>query len=317
MRIVKIMAGLGCLGAALCLALDAWSLFVWGSLWFKLFPVIFTLGTVAVGLLLIMKSRSVLSTRAKVFIAVFLGVVVLSPTILDVQIRQERKALQIRAKRFLARPVPNVTRGDSDGMIGTHYVGPNMDGLANSHSLIERYANNGRIRWSAFISGQFAVVSGETRSCEDAAGTNEEARLYLAECRSLLSRIDAAGYWQFVEDTIEMKKVVPEYEEEDRPHSDGRTPEEHRRIAEAFLTMMRSPLTNEADLKPDDPRVPDAIRELHPVMILMDSQQVHVMRTNKPETYWFHRMAETSPTWVLTIAGTEIPYTDILRLEHD
>ena len=317
MRIVKILAGLGCLAAAFCLSGFVLDSFVWGSLWFKFVPAFFILGMVAVGLVLILKSRSILSKKARAWITVFMGVVVLSPALLDLQIRHERRVLQFQAKQFLSRPVPATTRAGAEGSVGVHFVGPYMDGLANSHSLIERYANNGRIRWSAFIDGQFAVVSGEIMTCEDAAGTNEEARLYVADCRSLLTKIDRAGFWQFIEDTLERKKTVPEYEEEDRPRSDGRTPEEHRRIAEAFLTMMRSSLTNEEEIKPDDPRLPDAIRELHPVMIMMDTNGVNLMRTNKPENYWLHRDSDTSNTWVLTISGTDLPYTDFLRLEHD
>jgi hypothetical protein len=317
MRIVKITAGVSCLAVALCLSGFVLDSFVWGSLWFKFVPAIIVLGMVAVGLVLILKSRSILSKKARALITVFMGVVVLSPALLDLQIRHERRALQARAKQFLARPAPASTRADSEGAVGTHYVGPFMDGLANSHALIERYATNGRIRWSAFIDGQFAVVSGEIMTCNDAAGTNEEARLYVADCRSLLTQINRAGFWQYIEDTIEMKKTVPEYEEEDRPRSDGRTPEEHRRIADAFLTMMHSSLTNETDIKPDDARLPDAIRELHPVMILMDTNGVNLMRTNKPENYWLHRDSNTSNTWVLTISGTDLPYTDFLRLEHD
>ena len=45
-----------------------------------------------------------------------------------------------------------------------------------------------------------------------------------------------------------------------RPANDGRTPKERRQIAEACLSMLHSSLTNEVDLKPDDPRVPDVIR---------------------------------------------------------
>jgi len=317
MRIVKIIAGLSCLVAALYLSGFALYSFVWGNLWFKFVPAIFILGMAAIGLFLILKSRSMLSKRTRVLISVFMCIAVLSPALLDIQIRHDRRVLQIRAKQFLARPVPAVTRGDSEGQIGHHFVGPYMDGLANSHSLIERYANNGRIRWSSFISGQFASTSGELSSCDDAARTNQEAHLYLADCRSLLSKIDGMGFWQYIEDTLERKKTVPEYEEEDRPRSDGRTPEEHRRIAEAFLTMMRSSLTNETDIKLDDARLPDAIRELHPVMILMDTNGVNLMRTNKPENYWLHRDSDTSNTWVLTISGTDLPYTDFLRLEHD
>ena len=49
-----------------------------------------------------------------------------------------------------------------------------------------------------------------------------------------------------------------------RPANDGRSPAERRQIAEACLGMLRSSLTNEVDLKPDDPRVPEVIRNDSP-----------------------------------------------------
>jgi hypothetical protein len=48
------------------------------------------------------------------------------------------------------------------------------------------------------------------------------------------------------------------------PPDDGRTPAQRRQIADACFTMLRSSLTNEIDeIKPDDPRIPETIRDLH------------------------------------------------------
>jgi hypothetical protein len=50
-----------------------------------------------------------------------------------------------------------------------------------------------------------------------------------------------------------------------RPLNDGRTPAERRQIVDACFAMLHSSLTNEVDdIKPDDPRVPEVIRALHP-----------------------------------------------------
>lgn len=217
MPTLRVIAGLGCLVAAFFLALFAWVAFVWGEVWFKFIPVIFTLGLIAVGLFLILKRHSALSKKAKVLIATFTGLLVLAPAILVIHIRHGRKLLQIRATEFLKRPVPSAVKGDSEGVVGFHYVGPNEDGLKLSHGLIERYAANGRIRWSAAIQGQFAMSAMEIGSCEDADAvkTNEEARLHVADCRAILDDEWRMGFWQWVEDTIELKRTIPEHEEED------------------------------------------------------------------------------------------------------
>ena len=111
---------------------------------------------------------------------------------------------------------------NSEGEVGGYFVDTNA-GLQNgvfgySLILIERYATKGRIRWSAVIQGQFACtgegVNPNIRS--DAIDTNEEVRLYLSERNAILAKEWRMGFWQFVEDTIEMKRTIPEIEEEDR-----------------------------------------------------------------------------------------------------
>lgn len=221
MRTLKVIAGLGCLAAALPLGMFAWVSFIWGELWFKFIPIAFTLGLVAVGLFLILRRSSVMSARAKMAIIIFFGFLVASPALLDIHIRHERKVLQTRAKEFLSRPIPKLLVPDSEGYVGGYFVDTNT-GPANgvfgySLILIERYATNGRIRWSARIQGQFACtsegVNPNIRS--DAIDTNEEVRLYLAERNAILGKEWRMGFWQWVEDTIEMKDKIPEYEEED------------------------------------------------------------------------------------------------------
>jgi hypothetical protein len=221
MRTLKVIAGLGCLVAAIPLGMFAWVSFFSADLWFKLIPIAFTLGLVAIGLFLILRRCSVFPARTKAVIVIFFSVLVVSPALLDIYIRRERKVLQTRAKEFLSRPIPKLLIPDSEGNIGGYFVdtnaGPQNGVFGYSLILIGRYATNGRIRWSARIQGQFAVtdegVNPNIRS--DTIDTNEEVRLYLAERNAILGKEWRMGFWQWVEDTIEMKDKIPEYEEED------------------------------------------------------------------------------------------------------
>jgi hypothetical protein len=223
MRTMKIIAGLVCIVAVFFLGLFALTAFVWGELWFKFIPVLFTLGLFVLGVYLILKWRSPFPKRAKLLIAVYISALIAGPIILDLHIRHDRRALQNRAKAFLTRPIPKLLVPDSEGYVGGYYVDTNS-GPANgvfgySLILIERYATNGRIRWSAAIQGQFACtsegVNPNIRS--DTIDSNEEVRLYLAERNAILAKEWRMGFWQWVEDTMEFKQTIPEIEEEDAP----------------------------------------------------------------------------------------------------
>ena len=221
MRTPKVIAGLACFALAFPLGMFALVSFFWGELWFKLVPATFTLGLVAVGFFLILRRSSAMSARAKVVIIIFFGVLIVSPILLDFHIRHERKALQARAKEFLSRPIPKLLVPDSEGYVGGYEVdpkaGPQNGVFGYSLVLIERYATKGRIRWSARIQGQFASTSqglnANIRS--DAITTNEEVRLYLAERNAILGQEWRMGFWQWIEDSMEMKTKIPEIEEED------------------------------------------------------------------------------------------------------
>jgi hypothetical protein len=198
---------------------------VYGSGWLKFTPAIWASLLAAVGLFLIRKRHSILSKKAKTSVAISTGLLILTPAILVIHIRDERHVLQIRAIEFLKRPVPSEVMGDADGAVGLFYVGPNEDGLKRSHALIKRYADSGRIRWSAAIQGQFAMTYLEIGSCEDAklVKANEKARLYVADCKAILDDEWRMGFWQYVEDTIELKQTIPEIEEEDAPRHNSKT----------------------------------------------------------------------------------------------
>ena len=108
-----------------------------------------------------------------------------------------------------------------------------------------------------------------------------------------------------------------------QPANDGRTPAERRQIADACFAMLHSSLTNDVDpIKPEDPRVPEAIRALHPHHIdVMANFSVDIYRTEKPEEYFLMRVAHPTNTWVLCIAGPSVRFggggREILRIEHD
>jgi hypothetical protein len=180
------------------------------------------LALVTVGLILILRRRQVMSKKAKILIVLFAALLISSPALLVAKIRHDRWSLQARAKAFLSRPVPMALKPDSEGYMGYEYVGTNGEAevhiLGHSHALIERYATNGRIRWSARIQGQFAVTAEHLwfPGAEDIERTNQEVRAYMVERNVILSEEWRMGFWQWVEDTIEMKRTIPEIEEEDR-----------------------------------------------------------------------------------------------------
>jgi hypothetical protein len=107
------------------------------------------------------------------------------------------------------------------------------------------------------------------------------------------------------------------------PPDDGRTPAQRRQIADACFTMLRSSLTNEIDeMKPDDPRIPETIRDLHPLYIeVTPNFDVDIYRAGKPEEYFLMHLGHPTNTWVLCIAGPSVRFggggREILRIEHD
>lgn len=220
MRIIKVATGIACLVAACPLALFGWISLTAGGTWFALIPFAFTLGLLSIGLLLIVKQRSPLRLLTKRLVAAFFALLFLAPGILDVWILRNRRELQNRSQRFLARPTPKLLIPDSQGYVGGYHVdpdsGPSNDVFGYSLILIKRYATKGRIRWSAQIQAQFACtgdgVNPNIRS--DAIETNAEVRLYLAERNAILAKEWRMGFWQWVEDTIEMRTKIPEHEEE-------------------------------------------------------------------------------------------------------
>lgn len=221
MKRVKVMLGFACLVFALILAPFAWVSFRWGELWFKPVPLVFMLIFGAVGLVLIMKRHQSFSKPAKFLTLALLIILTVSPMLLIASIRHQRRVLQTRAKAFLLVPVPRALKPDSEGYMSYEYVGTNKEAeiqiLGHSRELIERYATKGRIRWSARIQGQFATTSEQLwfPGADEIERTNQEARVYLAERNAILSEEWRMGFWQWVEDTIEMKSKIPEHEEED------------------------------------------------------------------------------------------------------
>jgi hypothetical protein len=103
-----------------------------------------------------------------------------------------------------------------------------------------------------------------------------------------------------------------------RRASDGRTPEEQRRIAEACFSMLHSSLTNEMDIQPDDSRLPKIIRALQPIDIQIQGTDVVITRSGRPSEYHLSRRASDPKPWVLYIAGHGYDgHQELLRLDHD
>ena len=212
MRTIKVIIGLGFMIAAFFTGALTFMAFTYcQNAWMPCASVILTLGSAGMGAFLIAKQRSPLSKQTIILVALTASVLIASPLLLDLHIRQERRLLQMRAKEFLSRPVPNIF---DTNFIGGYFESRNGNVLVRSRSLIERYASKGRIRWSARIQGQFATAPFGISACEEVAGTNEEARIYLSRCKAILDEEWRMGFWQWVEDTIEMKETIPEHEEE-------------------------------------------------------------------------------------------------------
>jgi hypothetical protein len=106
-----------------------------------------------------------------------------------------------------------------------------------------------------------------------------------------------------------------------QPPNDGRTPAERRQIADACLAMLHSSLTNEVDaIKPEDPRVPEVIRALHPIAIdVMADFSVQIDCRSRPPEYFLMRLPHHTNTWVLCAAGPPIRFgpRELLTIQHD
>jgi hypothetical protein len=106
-----------------------------------------------------------------------------------------------------------------------------------------------------------------------------------------------------------------------RPINDGRTPAERRQIADACFAMLHSSLTNDVDrIKPDDPRVPEVIRALHPIGIIIEPNfAVQIDFNGKPGEYFLMRDPHLRNTWILCAAGPTVHFgpREILRIAYD
>ena len=109
-----------------------------------------------------------------------------------------------------------------------------------------------------------------------------------------------------------------------RSANDGRTPAERQQIADALLGMLRSPLAQELDdikmndIKPDDPRIPQVIRSLHPVRFTFSDSAAVVDCAGTPAEYILRRGPRNPRTWGLYIAGPGgISCRELLNFEHD
>lgn len=81
--------------------------------------------------------------------------------------------------------------------------------------------------------------------------------------------------------------------------------------------MLRSSLTNEMDIQPNDPRVPEIIRTLKPIEIQVQGNEVVIMRARTPTEYHLsHRPNDANP-WVLYVAGQGYDgHQELIRLDQ-
>ncbi len=90
-----------------------------------------------------------------------------------------------------------------------------------------------------------------------------------------------------------------------------------RRIAEACLQVLHSSLTNEADIAPDDPRLPKVIRDLHPIEVQLMAGHVIVMIPPRDGLVEYHLSPiTTSPgTWQFFAAGPKFKNVRLPRID--
>jgi len=103
-----------------------------------------------------------------------------------------------------------------------------------------------------------------------------------------------------------------------RPVSDGRTREERQRIADALFAMLHSSLTNEVEIKADNPAVPEIIRAMHPVDIELMGRDAVIICPGKPAEYHLARRPGEPRMWILYVAGPGyFGHQEILRMKKN
>ena len=110
------------------------------------------------------------------------------------------------------------------------------------------------------------------------------------------------------------------YLSQPRLADDRRTIAERQQIADACFAMLHSSLTNEGSIKMDDPRIPEVIRALHPVGIIVDADfAVQVDCNGRPAEYVLMRLPHHRDEWVLGAAGPPIHFgpRPVLMIKHD
>jgi hypothetical protein len=171
-------------------------------------PVVIGVGFAILGLFLIVRWRSAMARGHKILIlGASMGMPIVGAFLLHLAIGHRQSVVKHEAELFSFQAVPNIFKGDSEGGVSLRYVGPNADGLSYSHALINRYAKDGQIPWSARINGDMSIALSELSCYEraNAVTTNQQASLYLTNCRRILLDINRILFWQLVEDTINSK----------------------------------------------------------------------------------------------------------------
>jgi hypothetical protein len=72
------------------------------------------------------------------------------------------------------------------------------------------------------------------------------------------------------------------------------------------------------DIQVDDPRVPEIIRSLHSVEIVIQGTDVVIMCSGTPAEYHLSRRPSDPKPWVLYVAGHGYDgHQELIRLDHE
>ena len=116
----------------------------------------------------------------------FVAVLVLCAVCFGVLVRHKTNALHGHAKEFLARPIPSMFQTNQIGGFDAGNQGTVLDG---ARSLIERYAAKGRLPETSEIACRMNLAQIDVGVCEYAAQTNDSAKIYVKDCKSILDDI--------------------------------------------------------------------------------------------------------------------------------
>jgi hypothetical protein len=118
--------------------------------------------------------------------SLFVVALILCALCFGVLTRHTNNLLQSHAKEFLVRPTPSMFQTNQIGGFNAGNQGIVLDG---ARSLIEQYATDGRLPDSSAIACRMNLAQIDVGVCEYAAQTNDSAKIYVKDCKSILNEI--------------------------------------------------------------------------------------------------------------------------------